>query len=185
MRCKFEITFNTVNFSKFDEDTCTPTSFDKINYKDEEINLLYVKPKVYNKLNKNKNYTNNEKVSDKSKENSGNDDKSNKDKNKKSLSSLSTQNKTLSKNNKTTASLTLKNSPDIILDPKDLNDFQNKILLTKKAQKIFYHKDGTVISKDWVANKLTESSDIINNILTDSYYKKNREIIETVKVKVI
>lgn len=54
MRNKFEEIFKTIDFRQFDLETCTPTHFEKTNYKDIEINIFYVNSKEYADLKKGK-----------------------------------------------------------------------------------------------------------------------------------
>lgn len=68
-----------------------------------------------------------------------------------------------------------------VLIPSDTTLFKQKLLKTKQAKRILLYKDGSAKVEMWNADKFTSSSDLMGNIDSQLWHRKDRdEIIEAI-----
>lgn len=101
----------------------------------------------------------------------------------------STKKATLSpKSSKKTNKLKSKPSghePVIVYNPSDINVFKTELLKSKRAEITYYYKDGTVSIRIWKADKLMPSSNINQNVKTSHIYKRDKDILVKIELKVL
>jgi hypothetical protein len=66
----------------------------------------------------------------------------------------------------------------ITLIPNDETLFKKQLLLTKLATRIIIYKDGSTKESVWGATKLNSGSDIMRNIMSQSWYRDEKNNIE-------
>lgn len=73
------------------------------------------------------------------------------------------------KNNTTT------DDTEIILIPANSKEFKRQLLKVKKAKRTLVYKDGSIKEATWNASGFEESSDLMNNIKSTSYWRNRKK----------
>ena len=73
------------------------------------------------------------------------------------------------KNNTTT------DDTEVILIPANPEEFKRQLLKVKKAKRTLVYKDGSIKEATWNASDFKESSGLMNNIKSASYWRNRKE----------
>lgn len=77
------------------------------------------------------------------------------------------------------------NNVEIILIPNDENDFLNELIKYKKALREYEFIDGQKDSNIWDAKRITLKSNLISNIITTHYFRKNKDKIKKITISIL
>lgn len=74
---------------------------------------------------------------------------------------------------------------DIILIPNDESKFLEDLTKFKKASRVYVFNNGKTYKDIWSANKITSSSNLLSNIKTNNFYRKNKTKLRVVYISII
>ena len=85
------------------------------------------------------------------------------------MTAFECKNKIKKKNNTTT------DDTEVILIPANPEEFKRQLLKVKKAKRTLVYKDGSIKEATWNASDFKESSGLMNNIKSASYWRNRKE----------
>ena len=75
------------------------------------------------------------------------------------------------------------NEIPIIFEPEDIVEFKKRLLIKKRARIKITRRDERIDMKNWNARRLTEKSNILNNIRSKSWWRK-KDILGVIKIEI-